>query len=337
MVQLERMGRPEIKNVVMSSKKYDTVNRDLEIRDLYHEEDTFNIRPDYAGAYRARFNANLVWFDGLDGKTQRLLYEQDFLVVDLAKPCSEDSCFEIETALPAGRPHTTCGGRSLNDDIVDTLLVGGVDGERFSDGVDQATKPTKPAKTAKTATHAFPYLNAPTPTPPDRAPAWPRSCLPRKGHDRGVGPGVRAGHDERHHRRHESAGADRRAGGTAQPNRCGGDAGRILLSSPKWQRWSRSCPRLRTEPPNPAALAPGLPSRRRSRRRPARTSRSQQCSAEGSMLSRTTRHHPIKFTSCMGSTRMRLRPQVTSVGDSRGRHWCLLWHSGPYLQVGRAE
>ncbi|MFG2948455.1 DUF4331 family protein [Streptomyces adustus] len=171
-IQLERMGRPEIKNVVMSSKKYDTVNRDLEIRDLYNEEDTFGIRPDYAGAYRARFNANLAWFDGLDGKTDWPLDEQgnhpltelllaDFLVVDLAKPFSDDGCFEIETALVAGRPHTTCGGRSLNDDIVDTLytlLVGGVDGERLSDGVDQATKP---------ATRTFPYLNAPNPTPPD--------------------------------------------------------------------------------------------------------------------------------------------------------------------------
>jgi hypothetical protein len=171
-IQLERMGRPEIKNVVMSSKRYDPVNRDLEIRDLYNEEDTFNIRPDYAGAYRARFNANLAWFDGLDGKTDWPLDEQDahpltellladFLVVDLSKPFSEDGCFEIETALLAGRPHTTCGGRSLNDDIVDTLytlLVGGVDGERLSDGVDQATKP---------ATHAFPYLNAPNSTPPD--------------------------------------------------------------------------------------------------------------------------------------------------------------------------
>ncbi|MBW8795418.1 MAG: DUF4331 family protein [Streptomyces sp.] len=171
-IQLERMGRPEIKNVVLSSKTHDTVNRDLEIRDLYNEEDTFTIRPDYAGAYRARFNANLAWFDNLDGKTDWPLDEQgdhpltelllaDFLVVDLAKPFSEDGCFEIETALLAGRPHTTCGGRSLNDDIVDTLytlLVGGVDGERLSDGVDRATKP---------ATHTFPYLNAPNPTPPD--------------------------------------------------------------------------------------------------------------------------------------------------------------------------
>ncbi|MGW0211822.1 DUF4331 family protein [Streptomyces sp. NPDC003233] len=172
LIQLERMGRPEIKNVVMSPKKFDPVNSDLEIRDLYNEEDTFNIRPEYADAYRARLNANLAWFDGLDGKTAWPLDEQgnhpltelllaDFIVVDLSKPFSEDGCFEIETALLAGRPHTTCGGRSLNDDIVDTLytlLVGGVDGERISDGVDQTAKP---------ATHTFPYLHAPNPTPPD--------------------------------------------------------------------------------------------------------------------------------------------------------------------------
>ncbi|MFE2520730.1 DUF4331 family protein [Streptomyces mirabilis] len=170
--RLERMGRPEIKNVVMSPKKFDTVNSDLEIRDLFNEEDAFSMRPDYAGAYRARLNANLAFYDGLDGKTAWPLDEHgahpltelllaDFLVVDLSKPFSEDGCFEIEAALLAGRPHTTCGGRSLNDDIVDTLftlLVGGIDGEPISDGVDQPTQ---------LAADAFPYLNAPNPTPPD--------------------------------------------------------------------------------------------------------------------------------------------------------------------------
>jgi hypothetical protein len=34
--RLERMGRPEIKNFIMSPKKYDPLNRDLEIRDLYN-------------------------------------------------------------------------------------------------------------------------------------------------------------------------------------------------------------------------------------------------------------------------------------------------------------
>jgi hypothetical protein len=43
-------------------------------------------------------------------------------------------------------------------DTLFTLLVGGIDGERISDGVDQPTQP---------ATRSFPYLNAPNPTPPD--------------------------------------------------------------------------------------------------------------------------------------------------------------------------
>jgi hypothetical protein len=85
----------------------------------------------------------------------------DFLLVDVSKPFSEDSCFEIERALLAGRAHTTCGGRSLNDDIIETLytlVVGGVDGSRIGDGVDHATRP---------ATRAFPYLRSPNPRPPD--------------------------------------------------------------------------------------------------------------------------------------------------------------------------
>ena len=77
-----------------------------------------------------------------------------------SKPFTDGSFLEIERAVLAGRPHTTCGGRPLNDDIVDilyTLLVGGVDGPPISDGVDQATRP---------ATRSFPYLVAPNPNQP---------------------------------------------------------------------------------------------------------------------------------------------------------------------------
>jgi hypothetical protein len=38
-IRLERMGRPEIKNIIMSPRQFDPVNRDLEIRDLYNAED----------------------------------------------------------------------------------------------------------------------------------------------------------------------------------------------------------------------------------------------------------------------------------------------------------
>ena len=170
--RLERMGRPEIKNVVMSSKKFDRVNTDLEIRDLYNEEDAFAIRDDYVVAYRARFDANLAFFDGLDGVSSWTpaagghhplteLFLADFLVIDMTKPVSRESCFEIERAVLAGREHSSCGGRTLNDDIVDTLyglMVGGVDGPRISDGVDGPTSP---------ASDRFPYLVDPNPTPPD--------------------------------------------------------------------------------------------------------------------------------------------------------------------------
>ena len=88
----------------------------------------------------------------------------DFLVVDVSKPFAEVSYFEIESALLRGVPHETCGGRWLNDDIVDTvltLLVNNFDGPRVSDGVDQTTAP---------AALTFPYLQPANPNPPPLAP-----------------------------------------------------------------------------------------------------------------------------------------------------------------------
>jgi hypothetical protein len=176
-VRLEHTARAELKNFVMSDKQHDTVNRDIEIRDLYNSEDPFSLSRHYLGAYRSRLNANLAFYDGLDGKTDWPLSDQgnhpltdfllaDFMVLDISRPFAEDSYLEIDRAVLAGRPHTTCGGRPLNDDIVDklfTLMVGGVDGTRISDGVDQATRP---------ASRSFPYLAAPNPVPPPLTPPF---------------------------------------------------------------------------------------------------------------------------------------------------------------------
>jgi uncharacterized protein DUF4331 len=167
----DRVGRPEIKNFIMMDKASDTVNRDLDVRDLYSEEDGFKLRPDYLGAYRARLNCSMAFYDALDGKTDWPLDEQgnhpltelllaDFLVIDVSKPFAEVSYFEIESAMLRGVPHQTCGGRWLNDDIVDTvftLLVNNGNGPRISDGVDQTTAP---------ASRTFPYLQPANPNPP---------------------------------------------------------------------------------------------------------------------------------------------------------------------------
>ncbi len=56
--------------------------------------------------------------------------------------------------------HQTCGGRALNDDVMDTiftLLVNARNGPTIRDGVDQATRP---------ASQVFPYLAPPNPDPP---------------------------------------------------------------------------------------------------------------------------------------------------------------------------
>jgi hypothetical protein len=172
-VRIERVGRPEVKNMMLAPKQFDAVNRDLEIRDLYNMEDAFHLAAGYAGAYRARLNANLAWWDSLDGKadwstdangghpwTEVVL--ADFLVVDVAKPYSEHGSFlEIELAARRGEAHRTCGGRALNDDVMDiifTQLVNAGNGPVIRDGVDHATRP---------ASATFPYLADPNPDPPE--------------------------------------------------------------------------------------------------------------------------------------------------------------------------
>ena len=167
-VRLERVGRPEIKNVTLRVTDFDTINPDLEIRDLYNDEDAFDLRAEHLGTYRARFTANLAFFDGLDATvdwplladgshplTELLLH--DFLVVDVSKPFMDGTSLEIERAMLAGRTPATCGGRWLNDNYMDsyyTMLINAGSGATIGDGLTQATVP---------ASDTFPYLAPPNP------------------------------------------------------------------------------------------------------------------------------------------------------------------------------
>ncbi len=178
-VRIERVGRPEVKNMMLGPKQHDQVNRDLEIRDIYNTEDAFNLGESYPGAYRARLNANLAYWDGIDGKVDwppnangdhplTDLVLADYLVVDVTKPYAETGSFlEIELAAMRGERHTTCGGRALNDDVMDTIftqLINAGNGPVIRDGVDAASRP---------ATRTFPYLAAPNPDPPSPPPQHP--------------------------------------------------------------------------------------------------------------------------------------------------------------------
>ena len=48
-VRIERVGRPEVKNMMLAMKQFDPINRDLEIRDLYNMEDAFHLGDSYRG------------------------------------------------------------------------------------------------------------------------------------------------------------------------------------------------------------------------------------------------------------------------------------------------
>src|SRR5207247_1769602 len=141
--------------------------------DPFNMEDTFRLPDSDQGAYLARLNANLAFWDGLDGKTDwptddngthplTELVLADYLVVDPSKPYADQGSFlEIERAAREGRAHETCGGRALNDDVMDTiftLLINAGKGPVIRHGVDQSTRP---------APRSFPYLAPANPDPPE--------------------------------------------------------------------------------------------------------------------------------------------------------------------------
>ncbi len=165
-IRIERLGRPEMKNFVLANPMRDLRAKGVELRDLYNREDAFALSKEYGSLYESRLDANLAFFDDLDGETAwplepdgrhplRNLFIGDFLILDLAQAFAPGGFLEIERSLLNGQSHKSSGGRWLDDDILDemlTLFVNGGRGARFGDGVDAPTKP---------ASLSFPYVREP--------------------------------------------------------------------------------------------------------------------------------------------------------------------------------
>ena len=85
------------------------------------------------------------------------LIVEDFLLVDVTMPAATAGYFSIESSLINGQTNQSYGGRTLNDDIMDTLfgiLINNGKGP-VSDNVD---KPYSPVL------EVFPYLALPDET-----------------------------------------------------------------------------------------------------------------------------------------------------------------------------
>lgn len=157
--RLDRVGRPEITNVSLVAHE-----EELDLRDQYNLDRPFEVSAEHLDQYRYRLARNIAFYDSVDRKIdwqQRdrvhlaQILSDDFLIVDMSKPCPGSSYFEIEKSLLQHRAHQTCGGRHPNDKIMEilyTLYIGSFNGKTVTDGVSHPSK---------TILSEFPYLATP--------------------------------------------------------------------------------------------------------------------------------------------------------------------------------
>lgn len=117
--------------------------------------------------------SRLDWIDSLDTPHPLLdVYLTDALYIDLSKPCGEDNYLEPELAVLRDETPTSCGGRHINEDVIDTfatVLINGPyerevhpdddvdleDVDPYPDRGDSVEEPARPAS------GQFPYLDEP--------------------------------------------------------------------------------------------------------------------------------------------------------------------------------
>jgi len=157
--RIDRIGRPEINNTRMVGR-----GQQEDIRNLYNKENPFGIAPESYALFQTRLLHNIAYYDSLDGNkdwlspwdsTLATLLLDDYLVVDVTKPFTVQSYFEIENSMLRSEPHTRCGGRVPGNNIINTLMttmINGGHGQAVTTGIPTDGKP---------AQDQFPYLGKP--------------------------------------------------------------------------------------------------------------------------------------------------------------------------------
>ncbi len=153
--RLDRVGRPEITNVTMNARDKE------DLRDFYNLEAPFYNSQSAIPKYKTRISNNIIFYDKMDGKEDwstdakdklvNLLID-DFLVIDLSKPCSGNNFLEIEKSILSGKAHQTCGGRKLTDDVMDSLFGYYINAGKTPAGNDGVKVPYR------AISNKFPYL-----------------------------------------------------------------------------------------------------------------------------------------------------------------------------------
>lgn len=160
--RIDRIGRPEVTNLRMF------VDGEIDLRDLWNQEDPFAVDPKRLPLYRDRLLLSLDLWDRRDGKVdwteagRRALVNvllDDFLLIDVTKPTTDDSHREIEHSTLEGKKYATGGGRTLDANVMNIFISYEVNrgrGPMLRGGAKGATQPG-----GKT----FPYVQPPNVTP----------------------------------------------------------------------------------------------------------------------------------------------------------------------------
>ena len=158
--RIDWIGRPEQTNMRFNNPAMQGID---DLRDLWNQQTPFAIAKELQPLFLQRLKASLATWDSLDGKSDWApealaananVFLDDFMLFDVAKPITDESHLEIEKSTLDGRAYRTGGGRTIDANVIDTLLTWLVNRDRefLQGGATGATKPGLPA---------FPYLATP--------------------------------------------------------------------------------------------------------------------------------------------------------------------------------
>lgn len=158
--RIDWVGRPEQTNIRLSNPG---LSNAADLRDLWNQQTPFAIDKELQPLFLRRLKDSFVDWDMRDGSVDwgaaelaanANVFLDDFLLIDVAKPITDQSHLEIEKSTLRGLAYQTGGGRTLEANSIDILLTWLVNHDRefLQGGAIGATKP---------GMRVFPYFAQP--------------------------------------------------------------------------------------------------------------------------------------------------------------------------------
>jgi hypothetical protein len=142
------VGRPEQTNMRLNNPALTGTD---DVRDLWNQQTPFAPSAQFKPLFHQRMVDSLRNYDMRDGKADWTpqqtvasanVFNDDFMLIDVAKATTDESFLEIEKSTLKGVPYRTGGGRTVDADVIDMLVTWTVNRDRefMQGGATQATQ-----------------------------------------------------------------------------------------------------------------------------------------------------------------------------------------------------